>query len=199
MERCFGMMAGIKSIPTGTAMKKSILAVFISALSFNAVSSEELQDGTDHYISIGKTTITAAKDSEEADIDGFGVNWLAIKEDSNWGFGVTFDYASNSYNGGYGYYSYTVTETMFDTGLNVGYRPESADWFVIVPKVGLSFYNVELEGSSTTESGIFYGVGATARIPSTNVFVELDYKIHKITELDEYDVSSTYIGLGYRF
>ncbi|WP_373945188.1 porin family protein [Vibrio chagasii] len=171
----------------------------MGALSFATVASSDLQDGTDHYLSIGKSTITASSGGEDSDISGFGFNWLAIKKNANWGFGVTFDYATNEYDGGYYYYSYTVEETMFDTGLNVGYRPESADWLVIMPKVGMSFYNVDLNGSSASESGIFYGIGATARIPSTNVFVELDYKIHKISELDEYDLNSTYIGLGYRF
>jgi hypothetical protein len=176
-------------------MKKilTLIPFFISANGFAAEEAVTKQEQPNNYISIGKSTLTADFGSEEGELDGFGVTYTHLPTNSNWGAGVSFDYASEDTSG--------IEETAWSFSASLHYRPESASWLTVYPMVGASFYSLEAGYFEYSENGLNYGLGLTATIPSTDIFVDFNYKIHKLSDFDDagIDVTSTYIGLGYRF
>ena len=169
-------------------MKLKVLAVAAAALfSLNATASVE------HYVSVGMSEITSEYKGDSVTIDGFGFNWNTIKQGSSVGIGMGMDFATNSVG--------SVDETMWDVNLNVPIRFKSAEWLLVYPTVGMSFYTVDAPRWSDSDTGINFGLGATAQIPSTNVFLEANYKIHNMSGdmFEGVDVDSLYFGIGYKF
>ncbi|MBB1466701.1 hypothetical protein H5300_26370, partial [Vibrio sp. SG41-7] len=153
-------------------MKRIMLFLTASSISCG-VLAEGKEDVTDHYWSIGKSKVTAEASGYDVDMDGLGVNLVVFSKYSKVGYGASFDYAHEDNSTPSNHYEESAWSFSFILGL----RP--VDWLVIKPMIGLTIFEAELNYNHS-ENGLMYGIGTTAEIPSTNIFLDASYKVHDV-------------------
>ncbi|WP_210447468.1 outer membrane beta-barrel protein [Vibrio crassostreae] len=174
-------------------MKRRMLFLMASSIP-GGVLAQGKEDVTDHYWSIGKSKVTAeASGYDDVDMDGFGVNLVVFSKYSKVGYGASFDYAHEDNSTPFDH----DEESAWSFSFILGLRP--VDWLVIKPMIGITIFEAELN-YNYSENGLMYGIGTTAEIPSTNIFLDASYKVHHVGGLvEDLETSSTFIGIGYKF
>lgn len=167
-------------------MKKTLIALAAVA-AMNVQAAEK-----DNYVSVGMGTLSA---ETGVDLDSYGFVWNQIEEGKNLGFGMGAIFATNDYST----WGTKFEEVVWDITFNLPYRFDAVPQLVVYPMIGAAFYSVEASGmveGSDSDIGLSYGVGAQMRIPSTNVFLDVNFKQADVANIS---ADNVYFGIGYKF
>lgn len=157
-----------------------------------------------NYVSLGSASLDIAPqleakvpliDISKFSASGIGGTWLSFADKSNWGSMLGINYISDTHDA-----LIPVKVTYLDLSLGVAYRPTNAQWLRIYPFIGVSSIDREacisgLGCNEQREPYFAYGIGMQTSIPTTNFFVDVNYK--KVNT--NIDTEVTYLGLGYKF
>ncbi|WP_234497224.1 porin family protein [Vibrio maritimus] len=172
-------------------MKKVILAVAISSLSFGAIANSHY---TGHRVGAGLSGLTLSESGFDLKMDtGFK---LEYGYDINNIFGVNTSYAMNS-KGAYGV-DYDFNTFKIDT--DIGYTFDLGElWLKPYGAIGLAYGNEKISdrsGSlSASDSSLFLGMGVRAQ-SKMGVYADLRYDM---SSYDGFDADSLSFTVGYRF
>lgn len=172
-------------------MKKVILAVAISSLSFGAIANS---DYTGHRVGAGLSGVTLSDHGFDLKMDtGFK---LEYGYDINNIFGVNTSYAMNSKSALGVDYDFNA----FKVDTDIGYTFDLGDlWLKPYGAVGLVFGNDKVSDNrdsiSASETSLFLGMGLRAQ-SKMGVYADLRYDINSY---DLVDVDSLSFTVGYRF
>lgn len=172
-------------------MKKIILAVAISSLSFSALADSSYNG---HRIGAGLSGVTLSDSGVDLKMDtGFK---LEYGYDINNIFGVNASYAMNSKSDRGLNYDFNA----FKVDTDIGYTFDLGDlWLKPYGAVGLAFGNDKVSDNtdsfSASETSLFLGMGLRAQ-SKMGVYADLRYDINSYDLVDANSLSFT---VGYRF
>ncbi|OAN17973.1 hypothetical protein A3K86_03375 [Photobacterium jeanii] len=176
---------------------KIIPLCILGFISSSALSNEAKYE---NYVSVGLAQMKADQELANTTIEGVGLAYTLFTKDSEWGATGYFEYAASNDNVN----SLSIDESMWNLMLGVTYRPADIQWFRFSPMLGIANYNLELDSpngkNKDSEYGVSFGLDVQVDIPKTSYYVESNYKVIDINgEYSHVDISTLYLGVGYKF
>ncbi|MGR5129900.1 outer membrane beta-barrel protein [Photobacterium swingsii] len=177
--------------------KDKIITCLLGFISSSAFSYET---EFENHLSVGLAQMKADQALANTTIEGVGAAYTLFKKDSEWGVTGYFEYAASNDSVN----SLSIGESMWNVMLGVTFRPVDLQWIRFSPMLGVANYNLDLDSpngkNKDSQYGVSFGLGMQVDIPKTSYFVESNYKVIDINgEYSHVDISTLYLGVGYKF